>query len=306
MSTVSEFEHTFTVFTPAFNRAHTLPRVYEALKAQTYRSFEWLLVDDGSGDGTGELVKQWQREGAFPIRYYWQENSGKHIAVNRGVEAACGALFLFLDSDDTCVPQALERLKFHWDAIPPDQKERFSAVSSLAQDLQGNLIGSRFPFDPTDSNSLEIRLKYRVSGEKWGFHRTDVLRKFPYPRFGQEKALPESLLWNRIALHYQTRYINEALEIYQPAPDGWGQNSVKLRARNPQGTRFYYREFLSLDYPIPKKKLLREYINYVRYSYHARVGLRRQAAEIPSPVLFLLAWPAGAAAYLRDRRLLSG
>jgi len=303
---VSAFPYTFTVFTPTFNRAHTLPRVYTALKAQTYRSFEWLLVDDGSHDGTSDLVRRWQREGAFPIQYHWQENAGKHIAVNRGVEAACGELFLFLDSDDACVPHALERLKVHWDAIPPDQKEGFSAVSALAQDSQGNLVGSRFPFDPTDSDSLEIRLRYRVSGEKWGFHRTEVLRQYPYPRFGKEKALPESLLWNRIALHYKTRYINEALEIYHPAPDGWGRNSVRIRAQNPQGTRFYYREFVSLDYPIPKAKLLREYANYVRYSYHARVGFRCQAAEIPSQALFLLAWPAGLAAFLRDRRLLAG
>ena len=75
----------FTVFTPTFNRAYTLPRVYESLKSQTFKNFEWLIVDDGSSDGTADLVKMWQNEGALTIRYFYQINRGKHIAINRGV-----------------------------------------------------------------------------------------------------------------------------------------------------------------------------------------------------------------------------
>jgi hypothetical protein len=141
-----------------------------------------------------------------------------------------------------------------------------------------------------------------VQGEKWGFHRTDVLRQFPNPCFASETALPESLLWNRIALRYKTRYINEPLEIYFPAPDGWGKNSARIRARNPRGTRHFYMEFVRMKYPIPRRKLLREYANYVRYSLHARVGLRQQLGEIPAPTICLAAWPIGLAAYLRDRQ----
>lgn len=59
----------FTVFTPAYNRAHTLHRVWESLKAQTERDFEWLVVDDGSTDNTAELIAQYQREADFPVRY---------------------------------------------------------------------------------------------------------------------------------------------------------------------------------------------------------------------------------------------
>lgn len=302
---MTQYEYTFSVFTPTYNRAHTLPRVYEALKAQTYRDFEWLIVDDGSTDGTRTLVQQWQREGEIPIQYVYQENSGKHIAVNHGVQKARGELFLFLDSDDACVCHALERLKFHWDSIPAEKKAKFSAVTALAQDPQGNIIGTRFPFDPTDSDSLEIRFKYKVRGEKWGFHRTEVLKQFPNPKFGNERALPESLLWNRIARVYKTRYINEALEIYSPAPDGWGVNSRKIRARNPIGTRYFYKEFVSMDYPIPKANLLREYANYVRYSLHAGIGIAQQIRDIPSPAFCLAAWPIGYAIYRRDRQLLA-
>jgi glycosyltransferase involved in cell wall biosynthesis len=100
---------TFTVFTATYNRAHTLHRVYESLKEQTYRQFEWLIVDDGSTDTTRTLVETWQQEANFLISYYYQENQGKHVAINRGVQEARGEYFLIIDSDDTCVPQTLER-----------------------------------------------------------------------------------------------------------------------------------------------------------------------------------------------------
>src|SRR5262245_10273803 len=64
----------FTVFTPTRNRAHTLPRVYDSVRAQTFRDFEWLIVDNESEDGTDELMRGWIAEADFPIRYVQQEN----------------------------------------------------------------------------------------------------------------------------------------------------------------------------------------------------------------------------------------
>lgn len=177
------YKYTFTVFTPTFNRAHTLHRAYESLKAQTFRDFEWLIVDDGSNDNTKALVEKWQMEASFPIRYIFQENQGKHVAFNHGVELAEGELFLTFDSDDACVPVALERFKYHWDNIPLNEQNNFSAVTALCKDQKGTLVGDKFPLDITDSDSLEIRYKYKVKGEKWGFHRTDILKQFPFPDF---------------------------------------------------------------------------------------------------------------------------
>src|ERR1051325_4365322 len=115
----------FTVCTPTYNRAHTLPRVYASLKSQTFRDFEWLIVDDGSTDNTRELVEAWQRENPFPIRLLWQKNSHTRTASTRGVKAAEAELFLTMDSDDEAVPEALEVLDRHWAAIPDAQREEF-------------------------------------------------------------------------------------------------------------------------------------------------------------------------------------
>ena len=67
-----------TVFTSTYNRAYSLPRLYESLIHQTYTDFEWLVIDDGSIDDTKRLVQQWAQEQKITIRYYYQTNGGKH------------------------------------------------------------------------------------------------------------------------------------------------------------------------------------------------------------------------------------
>ena len=76
-----------TVFTPTYNRAHTLPRTYQSLCRQECKDFVWLVVDDGSTDGTADLVRSWQQEAnGFEIRYLYKENGGMHTAHNAAYE----------------------------------------------------------------------------------------------------------------------------------------------------------------------------------------------------------------------------
>ena len=79
-----------TVFTPTYNRAHLIGRLYDSLCRQSCRDFEWLVVDDGSTDGTDVLFERLKAEAGFPIRYVRQENGGKHTAINTGLELAQG------------------------------------------------------------------------------------------------------------------------------------------------------------------------------------------------------------------------
>ncbi len=91
---------TLTIFTPAYNRAHTIGRTYESLCRQTSRDFEWLVVDDGSSDNTAELVRGWIAEADFPIRYIRQENQGMHGAHNTAYANIHTELNVCIDSDD--------------------------------------------------------------------------------------------------------------------------------------------------------------------------------------------------------------
>ena len=78
-----ENEIILTVFTPAYNRAHTLHRCYESLCRQKCKQFKWLIIDDGSSDNTKELVESWLKEDSgFEIIYHYKENGGMHTAHN--------------------------------------------------------------------------------------------------------------------------------------------------------------------------------------------------------------------------------
>ena len=295
----------FTVFTPTFNRAHTLHRPFDSLRRQTCRDFEWLVVDDGSTDNTPALVESWRAEADFPIRYLRQANQGKHAAYNRAVAHAAGDLFVNLDSDDACVPEALQRFQFHWNAIPADDRTAYSAVVALCVDQDGRPVGDSFPQDSMDADYLDLRYRYRVRGEKWGCHRTAVLREFPFPETGSGDYLPEGLIWSRIARRYRERCVNEALRVYytdgpslvhgQPLPRiAPGGALIHLAALNEDTDFFRY----------APAEFLRSAIHYARFSFHTGAGIRRQWSQLRGALpraLWAAMLPIGAAVYRRDR-----
>ena len=298
----SVYRHTFTILTPTYNRAHTLPRAYESLQNQGFRDFEWLIVDDGSTDPTGELVKEWQKKADFPIRYYRQENQGKHIAHNTGVLHAQGELTIVLDSDDLLTDGALACLKRHWDAIPEGKRHLFAGVEGLAAYFDGQIEGTRFPEDVMDSDYIEIRNKHGVTGDKKGAVVTDILKAFLFPRFPGERHIRPSLLWKRLAHHYRFRYINEIIQLKELQPGGLSSDRFRLRMKNPRGFRLYYREEVNLHRKYSNiGKQLDSCAKYVRYSLHSGIGYRQQQQEIDTPWLWLLSIPKGTLTWLRDR-----
>jgi glycosyltransferase involved in cell wall biosynthesis len=256
----------FTVMTPTFNRAQCLERPYKSLCAQTFRDFEWVIVDDGSTDGTKDLVSSWKT--FFPIRYFWKPNGGKHTAMNLGVSMAKGEFVLFFDSDDLCTPNALERFDYHWRQIP--DSSRFANLSCLCRRTDGSIVGKPYPANFVDALTFADQLRYRTV-ERWGINRTDVLRKFRWPE--DERYAPEGLVWNRISREYAARFVNEALRIYEPNSTGISATVTKLRISSPKTTLMYYRE-LALS-PAPVALRLRGAINYCRFAAIAALQTNR-------------------------------
>lgn len=294
------FQYTFTVFTPTFNRAHTLERVYDSLCLQTFRDFEWLVVDDGSADGTRNLIDEWQVIADFPIRYIYQENQGKHIAINRGVGNARGMFFLTFDSDDSCVPEALERFVYHWCAIPLEQRPGFSAVTALCVDSDGRVVGDSYPEEPLDSDSLETYYKFGISGEKWGFQRTTVLKKYLFPEGVKKSYVPEGIVWMQISRQYKTRYVNDRLRIYHTE---LVSISNRTNRNNAAGGYLAYQQALNdhLDYfHFAPFVFFKAAISYILSSLYAGYSLNEQRKALKNRLARFLWWcavPAGIGLY---------
>jgi len=297
----------FTVITPTFNRAHTLHRVWESLSAQTFDAFEWVVVDDGSKDETASLVEAWAARAAFPIVYRRQDNRGKHVALNRGVEAARGELIITLDSDDACIPTALERFAFHWRSIPEDRRPGYHAIVCRCADTSGRRLGDPFPAPVVDARGLDSRYLWRVRAELWGAVRADLMRAVPFPEQPERTYIPESVVWDRIALNHIARYVDEPLRIYHLDPGQGSLGSSGDPARNAWGSMLQHRIVLDehLEYfRSAPAVFLAAAAHYVRFSRHAGVtsaAQRRALTHRGARWLWWIGAPAGWAAWAIDR-----
>ena len=244
----------FTVFTPTYNRAHTLHRVFESLCKQTYCDFEWLLVDDGSIDNTKELIETWIKMADFSIRYFWQENSGKHIAYNLGIREARGQMFAVLDSDDALVPNALERLFKLWNEIPKCERSSFCLIGGLCRDQDGAVIGNSFPRSPFDTTAQESAFVNPVRGEKFVARRTDIFRRYPFPEIAGTNYIPEPLVDLQIGRSYKFRFVNEVFRIYYVDKTSANLSSRKNVVLGARGRLCY------------NLWLLNHELKYIRYS----------------------------------------
>jgi glycosyltransferase involved in cell wall biosynthesis len=293
----------YTVFTPAYNRAHTLHRVYESLQAQTFRNFEWIIVDDGSADGTDELVAGWAKVASFPIKYLYQTNSGKHIAINRGVAAARGELFLIIDSDDGFLPQSLQIMLDAWLSIPEVQRRQFTGVVTRCQTESGQPYSPPFKSNPLDTTALDVRFRDRINGELWGFHRTQVMREFPFPEDTSVKMIPENIVWDAIARRYKIRCINDMLRIFFQDS---GNQLTKGDPRRKASHRHYFLKFVNRDcdyFWFNPAEFFRWAALYGRYSLHAGDVKWLSPARFDGAGPFLLAVfaaPVAVAAFLID------
>lgn len=240
-----------TLFTPAYNRAATLPRLYEAIKRQTFRDFEWIIIDDGSEDDTRAVVEQFIAEDDRPpIIYRFQQNQGKHNATNAAVKLARGALFVTIDSDDSMTDNALETLVDEWKALPDADKPRYKGISCRTCAPDGVRNGSPLPQSPLDCSDLDLRFKYKVTGELWGMTQTEILRQNPYPAVEGLHFYPENIYWDNMGRRYLTRFIDVPLRVYIN-----DQQNALTDKRNSAHSETYYMRL----------HFLNECMDYFRY-----------------------------------------
>lgn len=251
-----------TIFTPTYNRAYIIGKLYQSLCQQTNKDFEWLIIDDGSTDDTEKLISKWQQEKIIPIFYYKQSNGGKHRAINRGVKEAHGRLFFIVDSDDYLTDDAIEQLISQYNTIKDNQE--FAGVSGFRAFPNGKRIGrGNFNSDILDCTHLERAYKYKLRGDFAEAYKTEILAGFPFPNYPNEKFCAESLVWNRIGCKYKIRYFNKDIYVCDYLPDGLTRASVRNRRNSPTYATLIYKELMEMEVPIKIK--IKSAINFWRF-----------------------------------------
>lgn len=223
-----------TVFTPSYNRGHLLGRLYASLQRQTVTCFEWIIIDDGSTDNTANIVKQWQKEHIqFPIRYIKKANGGKARAINDGIKLAQGKYFFIVDSDDYLTNDALESL-IKWFSELPEQTN-FIGVSGLREISKHNSSIPNKSFNYIDTSNIN-RAKYGLEADMAEAFFTEKLRQYNFPVWPNEKFIPESVVWDQMALDgYILRWYNKVIYYCEYLEGGLTQSSWKLLKNNPMG-----------------------------------------------------------------------
>ncbi len=257
-----------TVFTPTYNRRALLGRVYESLKAQTVRDFEWLIVDDGSTDGTGEDVRKWIDEGVITVRYHYRENGGKMRAHNTGVQLSSAELFVCLDSDDRFTKTAVAELLEAYDSAKADEAEGDHIGGVVAhKGTSESEIFSRKDFpDVRVSKLYDLYLK-GFSGETTLMYETQILRNFPFPEIEGEKYVPEDYIYDKIDGVCVLAVLPRIITVCELEKDGYTDSVKRLKRDNVNAFYLYYeqRAFIT-PAGIMKLKYLGRYVIYAKRS----------------------------------------
>lgn len=273
-----------TIFTPTYNRAYILPKLYESLKRQTIKDFEWIIVDDGSTDNTEQIVEYWvNTEKEFCIVYKKQSNSGKHVAINTGVSMASFEWFFIVDSDDYITDDAIENIE-KW--ILTDLDEQYAGVSGTKCFNNMKNVGQdiKFSSDYVDCKNNE-RSRYGLVGDKAEVYRTSILKKYPFPHFPGEKFLSECAVWDRIAIDgYKIRWFNHPLMVIEYLDDGLTSKINKLELENFSGYTYATNIRLKAYGGVEHYRLIAQYINK---ALHKNIGIKEIAKNINQNIMFI-------------------
>lgn len=276
-----------TVFTPAYNRAHTISRTYESLLQQKCKDFIWLVVDDGSTDNTAELIRQWQKnDNGFEIEYVYKENGGMHTAHNTAYENIHTELNVCIDSDDRMGENAVELILKKWERV---KDKGYAGIIGLDADFDGKIIGRGFP-DGLEETTVIGYYSAGGSGDKKLVYRTDIINQYPpYPVFEGEKYVSLSYKYRLIDQSYKMAVLDEILCNVEYQADGSSGTMWKQYIKNPNGFAFWRK--VCMQYPESAKRLIIDCIHYCSSSFIAKN--RKYISQSPKKLLTLLCTPLG-------------
>ena len=258
--------HTLTIFTPAYNRAHTIARTYESLCRQTCKDFEWLVVDDGSSDNTRQLVEGWIAENIIPIRYIYQENQGMHGAHNTAYKNIQTELNTCIDSDDWMPDDAVEKIVTFWKEHGSNQ---YAGIIGLDAKEDGAIIGKKFPENLKKTTLRGYYEDLNGSGDKKIVYRTSVICNTPeYPVFEGERYVGLAYKYNLVDEQYPLLTSNDVYVIVDYQNDGSSRGMWRQYWNNPKGFAFF-RKFDMQQTRSWKRKLM-DNIHYVSHSIRSR------------------------------------
>lgn len=279
-------EKRITVFTPAYNRADLLPRLYESLLRQTCQDYTWLIIDDGSTDHTKEVVDAWIAEEKIEIQYVYKENGGLHTGYNKAIELMDTELSICIDSDDYLTDDCIEIVLKYWDE---NKSDRVAGLVGLDLYKSGEIIGGKLP-DVKQINPILLIAEKHKSDAKYVV-RNDCYRKVaPIPVFEGERNFNPHYLILKLCRDYEFLVLNKPLCVVEYQENGMSRNIFRQYLESPKSFAELRRIIMEIP-ATPFKYLLTTTIHYVSSSILS--SNRHYIRQSPRKLLTLLCTPAG-------------
>lgn len=214
-------KYRFTVWTAAYNVANTIYRTYQSLEAQSFKNFEWIVVNDGSVDNTAEILSLISQKASFKIHIINKTNGGKHTALREAAKVASGQYVVIIDGDDELLPIALSTFDQYWTDLEKSADYNvFWQIKGQCVDEKGNPVGPKLPKEPYfDSDYNMIQFKYKNKSEMECASKYEVMigeAAVPDSFIFEDKCsnFGEGIRWSRAARKYKTRFISDIVRVY--------------------------------------------------------------------------------------------
>jgi glycosyltransferase involved in cell wall biosynthesis len=281
--------HQFSIISPTYNRSKYLPAIFQCLNQQHGVDFEWVIVNDGSVDDTENIVNQLNNSPkSFTIKYIRQKNSGKPSAINTGMELADSYITNWLDDDDILLPGVLSEVWRYFDLESRRFENNCIVLSGLCIYDTGKIIGDKYHKDYFVSDHISYIHNRNIWGDKCEFVVTEILKKYPYTIFEDEKNIAPGLTWTRLAAdNHETLYVNKIFN--QKAFLEGGLSSQSYWYKYPKSSELFYNEAT-----IPRFSLVLQIKHSSQYIEFARINKQR---NIFSRALNKRIYPLGLCAY---------
>lgn len=277
---------TLTIITTTYNRAHCLHQVYESLKSQDCKDFIWLIIDDGSNDNTQEVVKQFIAENRIEIQYVYQQNKGMTGARNTAYSLVNTEINTIIDSDDWMAEGAVNRINSFWKA---NKRKDIAGIIALNVDPTGKVIGTKIPEHLKELKVMDMRVKYKLKGDKKLIYRSDISRLFPYPEIEGEKFFPPSYKFFQIDQLYNMLTLNEGVCVVDYNNDSMSFDKISQYKSCAKGFAIYRNLCSKLS--TNHKYTFIQTLHYISASIFA--GNKRYIQESSHPILTILLLPLG-------------
>ncbi|WP_442496919.1 glycosyltransferase family 2 protein [Methylobacter sp. sgz302048] len=297
MSQIQDKKVLLTIFTPAYNRANLLPRVFDSICSQVHPDdpIEWLVIDDGSTDNTEAVLAEFADKRPDLIRFILVKNGGKHRAINLAAERANGDWVMIVDSDDYLVNGSINQVLETIRLVNSDP--RIGLVRALRQFPE---LGIEYSFEmPTNPCSHAEWLLSQHPIDTAEVIRRTALQMHPFPDIPGERFMAESWLWYHLDRTHLTLFINSPwIECFYQ-PEGLSASSRRIRASSPCSAMEVYAAML--ESILPWRLRVRASINWWRYRYHANNQHKIAVSEFRASHVFAL---PGWLMFLHDRFLI--